>query len=97
MCHRRGDWSRTPSRASEPDEETEREESPGWVRAKDRLVELVSRDESEPDRETPERPAAEADAATLDEETTESEVESEPTERDEADDEREEEPIPADD
>ena len=97
MCHRRGDWSRTSSRASEPDEERDREESPGWVRAKARLVELVSRDETEPGRETPERPAVEAEQATLHEEAADSEIEAEPTESDDAEDEREEDPIPADD
>ena len=95
MCHRRGDWSRTSSRASEPDEEREREETPGWVRAKDRLVSFVSRDESEPDRESPERPAMETESPSLREEASESEVSEESESA--VDDEHEEEPIPADD
>jgi len=99
MCHRRGDWSRTSSRASEPEEDPD--ENSAWVgaRAKDLLVTFVSGGTTEsenetPDREKPERPAVEADPETPSTDSTESGVEED---ADEPELEREEEPIPADD
>jgi hypothetical protein len=100
MCHRRGEWSRTSSRASEP-EETHEEEQAWWPsRAKERLVTYVSggttesTDETpEPDRERPEQPAVEPDPEMLSAEPTESEVSDEV---EEVEDEREEDPVPAD-
>ncbi|WP_137284294.1 hypothetical protein [Halorussus salinisoli] len=87
MCHRRGDWSRTSDRASESDDERERDETPGWTaRAADRLATFLSVGNSHADGETPERPVSET---TPTGETTDSEA-------DETEDEREE-PIPADD
>lgn len=100
MCHRRTDWSRTSSRASEPDEESEPEnDRASWgARAKERLVSFVS---------PPEMGATDEESDSVEEPPAESMVEpepettAEPTESEVADeaeeDEREEEPIPADD
>lgn len=93
MCHRRGDWSRTSSKASEPEEQPE--EKHAWLpsRAKDLLVTYVSGGATESTDETPEHPAVEADSETPTAEPTESEVSDE---IEESEDEREEDPIPAD-
>jgi len=98
MCHRRTDWSRTSNRASVPadEDETERDDrgradrSPWPARARERLAALVPTG-AWPAGETPE-PFADEGSVTEREPTTE--PESDPSE---SDDEREEEPIPADD
>jgi hypothetical protein len=96
MCHRRGEWSRTSSRASETEAETERGERAGWtVRAKERLAALVS---GVSEAESPEQPTADRGPETPSADAPEREAPTEteaPTE--EPEDEREEEPIPADD
>lgn len=120
MCHRRTDWSRTSSRASESDEESESESDRAWwgarvareatrraravkprASAKERLAAFVSPDEIVTTEETP------TDGTPTDEPPTEPMVEpepetsAEPSESETADeteeDEREAEPIPADD
>lgn len=114
MCHRRGEWSRTSSRAPETKDEREREEAAGWTaRARERLAALVPTDRG---GEPPARPAVDSqptsmgdrDSASMAEspesadptdstepaDSTESTDSTEPTDVEE---EREEEPIPADD
>ncbi|WP_135824695.1 hypothetical protein [Halorussus ruber] len=98
MCHRRGEWSRTSSRASEPEEDPD--ENSAWVgaRAKDLLVTFVSGDADEtPEREKPEAPTIEAEPETP--ETDPKTPSADPTEveEDAEEPEREEDPISADD
>ena len=88
MCHRRTDWSRTSSRASESNDEREEERAPWTARAKDRLATFVAPEE-EKIEEPPEKPMVET-------ETTGSKPSGD-AEEPETEDEREEEPIPADD
>ncbi|UPV75383.1 hypothetical protein M0R89_04780 [Halorussus limi] len=100
MCHRRGERSRTSSRASESAGETEREDPPGLAaRAKRRLVALVSADS---EAESPDSPAVEREPETpsvdaTSEEPTASEELTESEDEADASDEREREPIPAHD
>jgi hypothetical protein len=93
MCHRRRDRSGTSSSASEPEPE---ENSTRWPsRAAGRLVAFVSTGGTESDRETPDSPAIEADPETPT--PTENPDETGISDESETTDEREEDPIPADD
>lgn len=104
MCHRRGDRSRTASRAGEPDERAEKEREPWAARARARLSELVAIEAEDAGREsgrtggpdeTPERPTAEP--TTAEAENAEAEDAEGTDNAEETGDEREEEPVPADD
>jgi len=84
MCHRRSARVR-----SSTDEESETEDAPGWwgTRAADRLRSLVAGDRGDESRE---RPASEGDRRDR------TGPEADPTEADDAGEQREE-PVPADD
>ncbi|MFC4450879.1 hypothetical protein [Halorussus aquaticus] len=64
MCHRRGDWSRTSSRVSEPEDERERDGTAWTVRAKERLAAFLASDEGDT-ADRPERPAVETEGPTV--------------------------------
>lgn len=89
MCHRRGDWSRTSSNVSEPEDESDTDREPWVARARSRLAAFVptDTDEAEDPEAPPVRPSVDSDATGI-------ESGDEPEDRE---DEREEDPIPADD
>lgn len=89
MCHRRSDWSRTPSRASEPEDEPADDREWWGVRARERLASFVSAEEETPanEREPP---------ATVTESNRNEAVEDDAETASDTGDERESEPVLAD-